>query len=517
MQTEQYSSPHITGDLFIGHRRETGMGEKFHGFNPVTGLALPVQFGSASNGQIDKAANLASDSFDEYRSTTGNDRAKFLESIANGIEALGQSLLELTHLETGLPLARLKGERARTTDQLRMFANVARKEQWVYPCLPKGQPREDAPALLLDLHTRYIPLGPVAVFGASNFPYAFSVAGGDTASALAIGCPVIVKAHPSHPGTSEMIGAVIQNSAIQCGMPAGVFSMIAGNSHHIGGYLTSHPEIKAIAFTGSRQGGIALCKLAQQRAAPIPVFAEMSAINPVFLMPHALQKSGPQIAKGFIDSLALGAGQFCTNPGLIVGIKSDALKTFTNTVAVDVIERLPQPMLNQSIYENYQKGLARLSMTAGVSPVGVGKFSEDSCSAQVRLFQVSAEIFMANGSLSDEVFGPSALLVQCDDLNQLITLASTLEGQLTATIHLSDADHEDAKRLIPILERKSGRIVINDFPTGVAVADAMVHGGPFPATSDARSTSVGSRAIERFIRPICYQNFPNGLRPVGMA
>lgn len=510
-----HSTLNLSGQLVVGQRRIAGSAGAFHAVNPATGEILAPAFSAAAAAQVDLAASLAQEAFDSYRETSGEQRANFLEKIADGIEALGATLLERTLAETALPLARLQGERARTTGQLRMFAEVARSGLWQTPALDRELP-ERQPGRRPDLRTRLIPLGPVAVFGASNFPLAFSVAGGDTAAALAAGCPVIVKAHPSHPGTSEVVAAVIQAAAKDCGLPEGVFSMVAGPANEVGQRLVSHPALQAVAFTGSRAGGLALCRLAQQRAQPIPVYAEMSAINPVFVLPHALANRAGAIATGFVDSLLLGGGQFCTNPGVVLGIGGPQWDTFCAAVVAEVGQRPAATLLNAGMQQAYRAGLARLAGVTGVERVAQGQWSEGACAVQASVFLVDADSFMAQPTLHDEVFGPCSLLVRCRDLQQMRAVAEQLEGQLTATLQLDPADVAAARQLLPVLERKAGRLLINGFPTGVEVAHAMVHGGPFPATSDARGTSVGSRAIERFLRPVCYQDFPTELLPMAL-
>lgn len=505
----------LTGELVVGQRRFTGSAGAFHAVNPATGQALEPAFSASAPEDVDLAASLAQQAFDAYRDTTGEQRAVFLEKIADGIEALGQELLERTMAETALSLARLQGERARTTGQLRMFAEVARSGLWQTPALDSELPTRQ-PGRRPDLRTRLIPLGPVAVFGASNFPLAFSVAGGDTAAALAAGCPVIVKAHPSHPGTSEAVAAVIQAAAKDCGLPEGVFSMVAGPGNEVGQRLISHPAVQAVAFTGSRAGGMALCRLAQQRPQPIPVYAEMSAINPVFVLPHALAKRASAIATEFVDSLLMGAGQFCTNPGVVLGIGGPEWDAFCEAVAAAVAKRPAATLLNAGIYRAYRAGVERLTSVTGVQLVAQGQTPDGGCAAQSAVFLVDADTFMAAPALHDEVFGPCSLLVRCRDLMQMRALAEKLEGQLTATLQLDPQDVEHARYLLPVLERKAGRLLVNGFPTGVEVAHAMVHGGPFPATSDSRGTSVGSRAIERFLRPVCYQDFPTELLPLAL-
>lgn len=503
---------HLSGQLLIGQRSLAGIPAAFHAIDPASGRTLEPAFSAAAPEDVDLAAALAQQAFDSYRQTTGEQRAVFLERIAAGIEALGDTLIERAMAETGLPRARLEGERARTTSQLRLFAEVARTGLWQPVVVDSALP-DRQPARRPELRMRMIPLGPVAVFGASNFPLAFSVAGGDTAAALAAGCPVIVKAHPSHPGTSEWVARVIQAATAACDLPLGVFSMLAGPGHEVGERLVSHPALQAVAFTGSRAGGLALCRLAQRRPQPIPVYAEMSAINPVFAFPNALAARGDAIASGFVDSLVMGAGQFCTNPGLVVGVGGPQWDRFSAAVAAALAQRPAATMLNAGIHKAYRAGVDRLAAMTGVARVGEGQGSTGTCPAQAAVFQTEAATFLATPALHDEVFGPCSLLVRCRDLAQMRKLAEHLDGQLTATLQLDAADNEAARQLLPILERKAGRLLVNGFPTGVEVAHAMVHGGPFPATSDTRSTSVGSRAIDRFLRPVCYQDFPASLLP----
>jgi 2,5-dioxopentanoate dehydrogenase len=511
-----HSNYTLTGELFIGNQRVLGNDGIFRAINPATGSILKPTFSGASDDQIDQAASLAHNAFDAYRLTTGEQRAIFLEKIAEGIEGLGQALLDCTSIETGLPLARLQGERARTTGQLRMFADVARSGLWQIPVFDSALP-DRQPIRRSDLRTRLIPLGPVAMFGASNFPFAFSVAGGDTAAALAAGCPVVVKAHPSHPGTSELIAAVIQTAVKECGFPEGVFSMVTGIGNHVGERLVSHSAIQAVAFTGSRKGGTALCRIAQARPQPIPVYAEMSSINPVFLLPSALAARGVTIAKGLVDALTLGSGQFCTNPGLVFGIKGEKFELFCISLAAEVAVRPSGTMLNPSIHANYVSGVSTLSTIEGVEHIAAGQLSDSPCGAQANVFRVTAEVLKKVSELREEVFGPCSVIVECSDLNQMLELAEHLEGQLTATLQMDTDDAVAAQFLLPTLERKAGRLIVNGFPTGVEVSHSMVHGGPFPATSDSRGTSVGSRSLERFLRPVCYQDFPANLLPACLS
>ncbi|MGH8790124.1 MAG: aldehyde dehydrogenase (NADP(+)) [Cupriavidus necator] len=505
----------ITGQLLIGQHQAAGVPAAYRATNPATGETLEPAFAAASPQDVDLAATLATQASDAYRSTSPGQRAELLECIAAGIEALGAPLIERAMAETGLPRARLEGERGRTAGQLRLFARVLLAGLWQQATIDLAQP-ERQPARRPDLRMQQMALGPVVVFGASNFPLAFSVAGGDTASALAAGCPVIVKVHPSHPGTSELVGRVVQQAVKDCNLPEGVFSLVSGASHEVGERLVSHPAVQAVGFTGSRAGGLALCRVAQQRPQPIPVYAEMSSVNPMFLLPSALAARADMLATGFVDSLVLGAGQFCTNPGLVFGVAGPDWDRFVQCVAAAIAERPAATMLNEGIHRAYRDGTERLAATPGLRLIAHGKAAGSGCSARAVVHETMARDFIANAALQDEIFGPSALLVRCDNIAEMRALAEHLEGQLTATLHLDEDDHAAACQLLPVLERKAGRILANSFPTGVEVSYAMVHGGPFPATSDARSTSVGARAIERFLRPVCYQDLPDALLPAAL-
>ena len=503
----------ITGDLLIGAQVVRGRGGEVRAVNPATGEALEHSFFGGDIEQVDQACTLASAAFDSYRATSLEARAQFLEAIAQGILDLGDELIERAIGESGLTRPRLEGERARTCGQLRLFASIVRDGRWLNPVIDPALP-DRKPLPRPDLRSRKIPLGPVAVFGASNFPLAFSVAGGDTAAALAAGCPVIAKSHPSHLGTSELVGKVIQNAVAACGLPEGVFSLLVGDGNAVGEALVRHPAIQAVAFTGSRRGGLALVSIAAQRSNPIPVFAEMSSTNPVFLLPAALTQRGAAIATDLIASATLGVGQFCTKPGIVIGIDSPELEQFSKDAATALESSTPGIMLNAGIHKAYLGGTQALQANASAKQIGEGKPTTTSpCSAQAMLFSTTAQAILTTPQLTEEVFGPTTLLVACKNEAEMLAVAEHLEGQLTATLQLVDADIPIASRLVPILERKAGRILVNGFPTGVEVSHAMVHGGPFPSTSDSRATSVGGMAIERFLRPICYQNFPADLLP----
>lgn len=503
----------LTGKMLIGGQSVSGRREALHAINPSTGQTLQPGYAGGDQAQVEQACGLAWAAFDAYRETTPAQRAQLLQTIAGEIEALGDALIERAMLETGLPQARLQGERARTCGQLRMFARTVLAGEWLDVRVDQTQPARQ-PLPRADLRQRQIPLGPVAVFGASNFPLAFSVAGGDTASALAAGCPVIVKAHSAHPGTSELVGQSIVSALKQCGLPAGVFALLFGSGREVGQALVNDARIKAVGFTGSRAGGLALCQTAQQRAEPIPVYAEMSSTNPVFLLPAALQARGDALAQGFVGSLTLGAGQFCTNPGLLVAVQGPALEAFVASAADLLQHSAAQTMLTPGIWAAYQDGVDSLSRHASTVAKGVSPTGPNQC--QPQLLRASAAEYLANPALQAEVFGAAALIVQCRDEAERLQLAEALEGQLTATLQLDDDDIALARRLLPVLERKAGRILVNGWPTGVEVCDAMVHGGPFPATSDVRSTSVGTAAIQRFLRPVCYQDLPDALLPTAL-
>ncbi|WP_069385184.1 aldehyde dehydrogenase (NADP(+)) [Halomonas caseinilytica] len=502
----------LEGTQLIGRETVLASGEAIHAIDPSTGETLQPAFHTGGQAEVSRATELAWAAFDRYRETGLEARARFLEMIADKIEGIGDALIERAMAESGLPRARLEGERGRTCGQLRLFAKVVRAGEWldvrIDPALPERQPMPR-----VDLRQRHVALGPVAVFGASNFPLAFSVAGGDTASALAAGCPVVVKGHPAHPGTSELVGRAIQSAVAECQLPEGVFSLLQGAGNEIGQALVTDPNIKAVGFTGSRGGGTALARLAQNRPEPIPVYAEMSSINPVFLLPEALQARGQELAEGFVGSLNMGAGQFCTNPGLVIGIQGEALDRFLATAAEAVEASGTQTMLTPGIQEAYERGVASLASSDKAREVARGQGSEAPNQCRTGLFVAKADDFLADEALQQEVFGATSLVVTCADQDEVKRVAEHLEGQLTATLQMDDADLAFARELLPTLERRAGRVMVNGWPTGVEVCHAMVHGGPYPATTDSRTTSVGSAAIHRFLRPVCYQNLPQALLP----
>ncbi|MBU9123591.1 aldehyde dehydrogenase (NADP(+)) [Burkholderia multivorans] len=503
----------LTGEMLIGADAVVGSAGTLYAFDPSKGAPIDVPaFGIATQADVDRACELARGAFDAYRAQPLAARAAFLEAIADEIVALGDALIERAHAETGLPAARLQGERARTVGQLRLFARVVRDGRFLAASIDPAQPTR-TPLPRSDLRLQKIPLGPVAVFGASNFPLAFSVAGGDTASALAAGCPVIVKGHEAHLGTSELVGRAIRAAVEKCGMPAGVFSLLVGPGRVVGTALVNHPAIQAVGFTGSRQGGMALVQLANARPQPIPVYAEMSSINPVVLFPAALAARGDAIATGFVESLTLGVGQFCTNPGLVLAIDGPELDRFEAAAAQALAKKPAGVMLTRGIADAYRNGRGTLAELPGVREIGAGEPAQTECQAGGALYDVAAQAFLSEPAFGHEVFGPSSLIVRCRDFDEVARVLDALEGQLTATLQMDADDKPLARRLLPILERKAGRLLVNGFPTGVEVCDAMVHGGPFPATSNAAFTSVGATAIDRFLRPVCYQDFPDDLLP----
>jgi 2,5-dioxopentanoate dehydrogenase len=504
----------LKGQMLIAGSPIRGSGPPIRAFNPGSGQELEPAYPYGEQSHVDAACAAAAAAFAVYRSTTSVQRAQFLEAIAVNIEAIGDEVIARAVAESGLPEARITGEVGRTTGQLRLFAEVLRDGSWngvrIDPALPDRKPLPRP-----DIRQCSVALGPVAVFGASNFPLAFSVAGGDTASALAAGCPVVVKAHDAHPGTSELIGRAITDAVADAGLPPGTFSLLFGSGPELGIALVTDPRIKAVGFTGSRTAGTALVAAAAARPEPIPVYAEMSSINPVFLLDGALASRGSDLGRAFVASLTMGSGQFCTNPGLVIAVDGPGLDTFL-TAARDAVAQAPAtPMLTPGIAENYATGVNKLSSEADLIIRGEADDSQTSCRAA--LFATDAASFLRSEELQAEVFGSSSLIVRCADAAEMRTVAGNIEGQLTATVHADETDYDDARQLVPLLELKAGRILFDGWPTGVEVCHAMVHGGPYPATSDSRSTSVGSRAIERFLRPVCYQNVPKSLLPSAIA
>jgi NADP-dependent aldehyde dehydrogenase len=504
----------LHGQNIIACQPNENYNKTFQGFAPALGKELEPVYQEATTEQINQALNAAEQAFYDYRQRSARERAGFIEKIADGILELGDELIERANLETALAKDRLSSERGRTVNQLRMFADLIREGSWVDARIDRAVP-DRQPLPKPDIRRMLIPRGPVAIFGASNFPLAFSVAGGDTASALAAGCPVIVKAHPAHPATSELVAAAIVQAVEATGMPGGLFSLLHGVNHEVGLELVKHPLTTAVGFTGSLRGGRALFDAATQRPEPIPVYAEMGSINPVFILPGALRERGEKIAEGLKQSIVLGVGQFCTNPGLTVGLKHDDLTRFVNKLTDLIVDTPTGTMLYPGILRAYEKGIKEISEIAGVNKVQSNHTADlNRTEARAAMFSTDAKTFLQHRELSEEVFGPSTIIVSCESQEEMEKIASNLQGHLTATIHGTIEDLQRHKLLISILENKVGRLIFNGFPTGVEVCPSMHHGGPFPATTDAHFTSVGTAAIQRFVRPVCYQNFPQEGLPV---
>ena len=482
--------------------------------SPLDQAELPGHFCLASLDDVEVAMQAAATAAETFAHAPGAVRATFLEQIAGEIMALGDALIDRAGLETALPAARLTGERGRTVSQLRLFAALARDGAWVDARIDRGMP-ERQPLPRPDLRRVKRPLGPVVVFGSSNFPLAFSVAGGDTASALCTGNPVVVKAHRAHPGTSELVAGAIQRAVEACGLPAGTFSMLHGEGSVIGTALVKHPVTRAVGFTGSRAAGRALCDAAAARPDPIPVFAEMSSLNPVFLLPGALADRATDIAKGFVASMTLGVGQFCTKPGLVFALAGPALDGFIAGVTETIANVAPGTMLSGDIRVTFEHGRDMLGAETGTVVIARSENPANAAKTEAAalVMLIDAETFLSRPRFSEEVFGPFSLIVKCRSAEQLEALARRLDGQLTATVHGSTEDLSTMADLLSIMATKAGRLIVNGWPTGVEVCHAMQHGGPWPATSDARFTSVGSAALERFIRPVCYQDVPQSLLP----
>ncbi|MFS4439309.1 aldehyde dehydrogenase (NADP(+)) [Paracoccaceae bacterium GXU_MW_L88] len=483
-------------------------GERSFASEPAHGPSHDFSVGSVD--LVNRACEAAEEAFWSYGYASREDRAKFLDAIADEIDARGEAITEIGSQETGLPEARLQGERGRTVGQLRLFAEHIRKGDYLDRRHDEALPdREPLPRP--DLRMIQRPIGPVAVFGASNFPLAFSTAGGDTAAALAAGCPVVVKGHSAHPGTGEIVAEAIHAAIQKTNMPKGVFSLIQGGNREVGQALVQHPLIKAVGFTGSLGGGRALFDLCAQRDEPIPFFGELGSVNPMFVLPDAAAKRGEEIGTGWAGSLTMGAGQFCTNPGIAVIEKGAAGDAIVSAAKAALSDAAPQTMLTDGIAKAYRDGQARFEGRNSVTPL----LSTESQGreASPNLYETDAETYLQDHALGEEVFGPLGLVIRVSGVDEMATLAKGFEGQLTATLHMDDGDTAAARRLLPILERKAGRVLANGFPTGVEVADAMVHGGPYPASTNFGATSVGTLSIRRFLRPVSYQNIPENVLP----
>jgi NADP-dependent aldehyde dehydrogenase len=501
----------LTGNLIIGAHEVPATEGTMKALNPATNQLIEPDFAFGGVAEVDRAATLADEAFDRYSHTSLTRRAAFLESIADNLDAVRHELAARAALETGLPEAQLEGEAAKAATQFRQFAEVVRKGRFLQLAIDPAQPHR-LPRPRMDHRLQKMAIGPVAIFGASNFPISYSVAGGDTASALAAGASVIVKAHNAHPGASEIQARAIRKAVQENGLPEGVFSMVRGSGNTIGEALVDHPLIKAVTFTGSEGGGMALYRRAQQRPDPIPVFTEMTSVNPTFILPHALAARGAQIGDGFIERMLVNVGQACLRPALLIAIKGAGFEALRAAMAKRVTEASARTMLTPGIHASYLSGLATME-SVGANRVAEGSLSNADFDGQSVLHEVDGQRFLTETVLAQEVFGPSALLVNVKDEDELLAVARSLKGQLSAAIQLDECDMPLAHRLLPVLERRTGRIVVNAFAHPQEVSFATIHGGPFPATSDSRFTSVGMTSIERFLRPVSYQGFPDALLP----
>ncbi|SQF98706.1 aldehyde dehydrogenase (NADP(+)) [Paucimonas lemoignei] len=499
----------LLGHNFINGARSAAGSVSLHSLDATTGEALPLTFMEATRDEVDASALAAAQAYPAYRTTSALQRATFLDAIADELDALGEEFIAMVCRETALPPGRIQGERARTSGQMRLFAQLLRRGDFYGARIDRALP-ERQPMARPDLRQYHIGLGPVAVFGASNFPLAFSTAGGDTAAALAAGCPVVFKAHPGHMATAEWAALAIIRAAEKTAMPAGVFNMIYGGS--VGAWLVQHPAIKAVGFTGSLGGGRALCDMAAARPEPIPVFAEMSSINPMLVLPEALNTRAEKIAAELAASVVQGGGQFCTKPGLVLGIASPEFEHFLDRLGHLIQAHAPHTLLNAGGLCNFSDGLGRLASHPGLRHRA--GHAQQGSQAFPQLYEAHVALLLEGDPLlQHEVFGPMLVAVTVADAAQLKKAVQSLQGQLTATLIGEPADFAAFAELVPLLEHKAGRLLINGYPTGVEVCDAMVHGGPYPATSDARGTSVGTLSINRFLRPICFQNYPDSLLP----
>lgn len=481
-------------------------------YNPSNDLALAGNFYTANDADIELTLNKSSEAFKSYKSVSGKKKADFLDAIGEEIIALGDQLIHRAMAETALPEGRIIGERGRTVGQLKLFASLLREGSWVEASIDKAMPdREPVPKP--DIRKMLIPIGPVVIFTASNFPLAFSTAGGDTASALAAGNPVIIKAHESHLGTNELVADAISNAAKRTSMPDGVFSSLVGSGFELGQKLVKHPKTKSVAFTGSYRGGKALFDLANKRDEPIPVFAEMGSINPVFILPGKMKLEANSLAKTYAGSITMGVGQFCTNPGLLIAVKTDDLDKFIDTIGSEISGMGASTMLNKGIAKAYSKGIDLALTQKGVNSLSVKEDNSEENTGNPTIASISATEFINNPALQHEVFGPFSLLIICDDINQMDQVIDTLQGQLTVTFMGTDDDLNKFSSTIKKSTEITGRLIFNGVPTGVEVCHSMQHGGPFPASTDGRFTSVGADAIKRFVRPLSFQNTPNHLLP----
>lgn len=505
----------LTGQHRIAGESTAESNETFQADNPATGKPLEPVFHEATAAEIDAAVAAAGSAFDPYRTKLVESRADFLEAIAEEILALGDDFLERTSAETGYPLARCEAERTRAITHTRQFAELIREGSWLDARIDTADP-DRAPMPKPDVRSLMQAIGPVAIFGASNFPIAISVLGADTMSALASGCPVVIKAHPAHPGTCEMAAQAIIEAARRTGMPEGVFSLLQGRTHEVGTRLVEHPGIQAAAFTGSLAGGRALFDAACRRPVPIPFYAEMGSVNPVFVLPGALENRSPEIAAGFVAALTQGVGQFCTNPGLVAGLESEHWEAFSASAAGHVAQTTPATMLHAGIHHAYVNGIEQRYANESLELLSRSEKEADpeTLEASPHLFHTTQRGLLEDPTLFEELFGPVSTFVSCGDPTDLVAIAEKMEGSLSATIHGTEEDLKEHRELVSVLQKKTGRLIFNGFPVGLEVCHSIHHGGPYPATSHSHFTSVGTRGIERFVRPLCYQDWPDSMLPL---
>lgn len=506
--------PELHGKQMIAGELSSQGDARIRGVNPATGQPMAPAYHEATAQEIDRAMTAAEACFDALRTSPCEQRATLLEAIGERIMALGDALLERAHAETGLPMQRLTAERARTVNQAKLFAAMIRDGSWLCARIDRPQP-DRQPLPKPDVRSMLMPVGPVVVFGASNFPLAIGVAGTDTVCALGAGCPVVVKGHPAHPGMCELLATAVTEAIAQCGLPAGIFSLVHGASNEVGVALVRHPSAKAAAFTGSLRGGRALFDEAVRRPEPIPFYAEMGSTNPLFVLPGALRQRAEAIAEGYIGSVTMGVGQFCTCPSAVLGVKGDVMSRFTEAVRAAAAKAAPATMLHAGIRNAYDLGVERIGATPGVKRLAqsADKPNPAATQAACTIFHAPLDVLNDHRELLEEVFGPTSIIFEADAPADLEQFAESLGGHLTATLHGTEQDLADHRRLLTILQRKVGRLVFNGYPTGIEVCAAMHHGGPYPATTDSHYTSIGSASIYRFVRPLCYQNFPQSALP----
>ncbi len=504
----------LHGQHLIAGQRIAHEGPVFQAINPATSAALDTSFADASAAQVDAALQAAEAAFDPLRAAGYDQRAQFLDLLADKIMALGDALLERAHAETALPMARLTGERGRATGQCKLFANLLRDGSWSEASIDHALP-DRQPVPKPDVRRVLQPIGPVVVFGASNFPFAIGVVGTDTVCALAAGCPVVVKGHPAHPGTCEMLASAVYAALAEAGLPAGAFSLLHGKTNEMGAALVKHPLTNAVAFTGSLKGGRALYDIAANRPVPIPFYAEMGSVNPVFVLPGALKQRAQQMGEAYVGSVTMGVGQFCTNPAVVLGVQSAELDVFVQSAADAAAKIAPQTMLHPGIRSAYCQGTDAFGKIGGITVAGksAAAASAEATQAECMIFTTDIATLEKNDSLRHEVFGPCSIITRCGSKEDLLRFARSLEGQLTAAIHGTPEDLREHADLVRILERKVGRIIFNGFGTGIEVCPSMHHGGPYPAATHSFFTSIGTSSIYRFVRPVCYQSFPDDCLP----